>query len=75
VLSAIFVWPVVASLLTGAWAERVTKYAPMNAGLSIQATERLDQLLIGPWQGLGLLATYAAATLLTGAILFQLRDA
>ena len=39
----------------------------MNAGLSIQATERLDELPLGPWQGLGVLAGYAAATLLTGA--------
>jgi ABC-type transport system involved in multi-copper enzyme maturation permease subunit len=75
VLSALFVWPIAASLLSGRWAERVTKYAPMKAGLSIQATERLDDLPIGPWHGLGLLAAYAAATLVAGAILFKVRDA
>ncbi|MDQ7907695.1 ABC transporter permease [Phytohabitans sp. ZYX-F-186] len=75
VLSALFVWPIAASLLSGEWAARVMKYAPMNAGLAIQATERLDDLLIGPWQGLGVLAAYAAGTLLTGAVVFSLRDA
>jgi ABC-2 type transport system permease protein len=75
VLAALFVTPIIASLFTGRWAEWITKYGPMTAGLSIQATERLDQLLIGPWQGLGVLAAYAAATLLAGAILFKVRDA
>jgi ABC-2 type transport system permease protein len=75
VLSAFYVWPVVASLFTGDWAKWISKYAPMNAGLSIQATERLDELLLGPWQGLGVLAAYAGAALLAGAILFEARDA
>jgi ABC-2 type transport system permease protein len=47
----------------------------MNAGLSIQATERLDQLLLGPWEGLGVLAAYTGGALLTGTILFKARDA
>jgi hypothetical protein len=40
----------------------------MNAGLSIQATER-------PWEGLGVLAAYTGGALLTGTILFKARDA
>jgi hypothetical protein len=36
---------------------------------------RLDELAIGPWPGLGVLATYAGFALLSGVTLFQLRDA
>jgi len=75
VLTAFYVWPVVASMFTGEWGRWVSKYAPMNAGLSVQATERLDQLLLRPWPGLGVLAAYAAGCLLAGAILFKARDA
>jgi hypothetical protein len=47
----------------------------MSAGLSVQNTVGLDDLPIGPWPGLGVLATYAAVALLSGLVLFQLRDA
>ena len=45
------------------------------AGLAIQATRGLDRLPIGPWAGLGVLAAYAGAAMLWGAIAFQVRDA
>jgi len=47
----------------------------MSAGLAVQATRGLDTMPVGPWQGLGVLAMYAAAALLIGAILLQIRDA
>jgi ABC-2 type transport system permease protein len=47
----------------------------MTAGLAIPATKSLDELPIGPWAGLGLLAAYASAAVLLGAALFKLRDA
>ncbi len=47
----------------------------MTAGLKIQATKALDSLTIGPRQGLGVLALWAAGALLAGLLSLQLRDA
>jgi ABC-2 type transport system permease protein len=47
----------------------------MTAGLAIQATRNLDDLPVSPCAGLGLLAGYAGAAVLLGAVLFKLRDA
>ncbi|TDD61446.1 ABC transporter permease [Actinomadura rubrisoli] len=57
------------------WQERLDKYAPMPAGLAVQATRELDRLPIGPWPGLAVLAAYTAAALLVGGALFLTRDA
>jgi ABC-2 type transport system permease protein len=46
----------------------------MTAGLSIQATSGLSRLPLSPWAGLGVLAAWAAAALLTGGLLLRLRD-
>jgi ABC-2 type transport system permease protein len=76
VLGVLFTLPILASLVTDpVWRERLLRLAPMTAGLAIQATTNLDTLPILPWQGLGLLAGYAATAMLTGAFLFQKRDA
>jgi ABC-2 type transport system permease protein len=48
---------------------------PSTAGLSIQATIGLRSLPIAPWAGLGVLALWAAGSLLIGGLLLQLRDA
>ena len=48
---------------------------PMSGGLAIQATTGLRSLPISPWAGLGVLAAWAAAALLAGALLLRLRDA
>jgi ABC-2 type transport system permease protein len=47
----------------------------MNAGLASQATKNLSRLPAGPWEGLGVLAAYAAVALLAGALRLRLRDA
>lgn len=57
------------------WHARLQKVAPMTAGLAIQATRGLDQLPIRPWTGLGVLAAYAGATMLLGAVALHLHDA
>jgi ABC-2 type transport system permease protein len=56
------------------WHNRIERYSPM-AGLDIQATTNLKDLAIGPWAGLGVLATWAAVVWLAGAITLRLRDA
>jgi ABC-2 type transport system permease protein len=57
------------------WREWLTEWAPMSAGLAVQATRGLDAMPVGPWQGLAVLGAYAAAALAVGGILLEVRDA
>ncbi|HTZ27624.1 MAG TPA: ABC transporter permease [Streptosporangiaceae bacterium] len=57
------------------WLHRLQRYTPMTAGLTIQNTTGLHGLPITPWAGLGVLALWAAAALLTGGLLLRMRDA
>lgn len=76
VLALLWIVPVVTRLIgDDVWEERLEKIAPMPAGLAVQATRGLDRLPIGPWEGLGVLAAYAAAALLAGGAVFAARDA
>jgi ABC-2 type transport system permease protein len=75
-LTLLYVLPVLAELVSDPeWSERFQKLTPTTAGLAVQATQRLDELPIGPWAGLGVLAAYAAAAMLGGTLLFRARDA
>jgi ABC-2 type transport system permease protein len=47
----------------------------MTAGLAVQATTSVRNQLIAPWAGLGVLAAWAAASLLVGGTMLQRRDA
>jgi ABC-2 type transport system permease protein len=76
VLGLLYVLPILGALiLNPVWERRFDRYAPSNAGLAIQATKNLANLPIGPWEGLGVLAAWAAAALLAGGLLLRLRDA
>ena len=75
VLTLLYVSPVIAGLITDPdWREWLQRVSP-TAGLSVQATEGLDALPIGPWAGLGVLAGYAGGALLLGLVAVRLRDA
>jgi ABC-2 type transport system permease protein len=76
VLGLLYLLPII-SLATGnPHLQRLLQQTgPMNAGLAIQATTDLRSLPVSPWAGLGVLAAWAAAALLTGALLLRLRDA
>ena len=64
VLSLLFVFPILGTLVTEPrWREWLTEWAPMSAGLAVQATRGLDAMPVGPWQGLAVLAAYAGAAL------------
>jgi ABC-2 type transport system permease protein len=68
--------PFLASLVSDPqWLEWLNRLVPVLAGLTVQTTVGLDRLPVGPWAGLGVLAGYAGAALLLGAILFRARDA
>ncbi len=76
VLGLLYIVPVIGGLILDPnWERRFQRYAPVNAGLAIQATRNVSRLPIGPWPGLGVLAVWAALALLAGGLLFRLRDA
>jgi ABC-2 type transport system permease protein len=76
VLGLLYVFPVVTSVITNQhWQRHLEQIGPMTAGLYIQATTDLRSLPLTPWQGLGVLALWAAGALLVGGLLLRFRDA
>ncbi len=76
VLALLYLSPIIAGVVSDPhWHNRIERYSPMNAGLSIQATRDLAGMPIGPWEGLGVLAAWAAGALLAGGLALRLRDA
>jgi ABC-2 type transport system permease protein len=75
VLSLLYLPPVLAQAVTGPWRRHLQQISPMTAGLTSQTTANLRSLPIGPWAGLGVLAAWAAASLLLGGLLLRQRDA
>lgn len=75
-LGLLYVLPIVALAVPSPhWQRRIDQFAPMSAGLAIQATRGLRDLPISPWRGLGVLAAWAAAAGLAGWALLRARDA
>ena len=76
-LAVLYGAPIVAMVVSDPmWQHRLHRFAPMDVGLSIQTTrEAAATTHIGPWAGVGLLATYAAGTALAGLVVFLRRDA
>jgi ABC-2 type transport system permease protein len=76
VLGLLFLFPIVGVVLGGSpLGHHLQQIGPMTAGLAIQATTGLSHLPISPWAGLGVLAAWAAAALLAGAVVLRVRDA
>ena len=76
VLGVLYLFPVVASRgRQPDWQRHLVQVGPMTAGLNIQATTGLRSLPLAPWQGLAVLAAWAAGALLAGALVFRFRDA
>jgi ABC-2 type transport system permease protein len=76
VLSLLYVFPVVTSVVGNQhWQRHLEQIGPMTAGLYIQATVNLGSLPLTPWEGLGVLALWAAGALIIGALIFRFRDA
>ena len=75
VLALLYLFPILAQFVPDQhWHARIERYAPMPAGLAVQATYNLDGLPIGPWAGLGVLTIYAGAATLLAAAVFTFRD-
>jgi ABC-2 type transport system permease protein len=75
VLGLLYLPPLLALLMSGPWRQHIREVAPMSAGLAIQATQNVHSLPISPWAGLGVLAAWAAASLLGGLAVLNARDA
>ena len=66
VLGLLSAFPILAAVVTDIhWHRHLEQIGPMTAGLEIQATTNLHSLPINPWAGLGVLAGWAAAAMLT----------
>ena len=75
VLALLYLPPLLAQVVADPLRRHLEQIAPMTAGLAIQATTNLHNLPIAPWAGLGVLAAWAAASLLVAGVLLQHRDA
>jgi ABC-2 type transport system permease protein len=76
VLALLYVFPIVLTFVTNEhWQHRLERWTPTIAGLAIQATTNLKDLPISPWDGLGVLAIWAGAALVAGALALRFRDA
>ena len=76
VLALLFLFPILSSVITSpGWHRHLEQLSPMTAGLYIQATTNLRSLPLTPWQGLGVLALWAAGALILGGLVLRFRDA
>ncbi len=76
VLGLLYLFPLFGQFIGNqTWQRHLDQISPMIAGLYIQATTNLRSLPLTPWQGLGVLALWAAGALLAGGLLLRLRDA
>ena len=76
VLALLYLFPIISSVVSNPhWHRHLDQLSPMTAGLYIQATTNLRSLPLTPWQGLGVLAAWAAGALLAGGLLLRFRDA
>jgi len=74
-LGLLYLFPVFNAFIGNqTWHSRIERYTPM-AGLNVQATTGVRSLPIGPWEGLGVLAIWAAAAVLAGSMFLRFRDA
>jgi ABC-2 type transport system permease protein len=75
-LALLYAFPLVGAAVTDPdWKRHLAQIQPMGAGLNVQATIGLSDLVIGPWAGLGVLAAWAGGALAGGWLLLARRDA
>ena len=69
ILGVLYLFPILAQAISDPhWQRHLDQISPMKAGLSIQNTLTLHNLVISPWTGLGVLAAWAAAALAIGGL-------
>jgi ABC-2 type transport system permease protein len=76
VLGLLYLFPIAAAAVSNATASRLLQQiGPLSAGLDVEATIRLQNLPLTPWESLGVVALWAAGALLLGALALKFRDA
>ena len=76
VLALLYLFPIVTDVVGNEhWQRHLEQVSPMTSGLYVQATVNLSELPLTPWQGLGVLAAWAAGALTVGALVLRFRDA
>lgn len=76
VLGLLYLLPLITTFVQDpTWQRHLNQASPMTAGMYIQATTNLRSLPLTPWQGLGVLALWAAGALLAGGLFLRFRDA
>jgi ABC-2 type transport system permease protein len=76
VLALLYLFPIVTVVVTNQhWQRHLEQIGPMTAGLYIQATAGVRALPLTPWQGLGVLALWAAGAMILGGLVLRFRDA
>jgi ABC-2 type transport system permease protein len=76
VLALLYVFPIVTAVTASErWQRHLEQVGPMTAGLYIQVTVRVRALPLTPWQGLGVLALWAAGAMIVGGLVLRFRDA
>jgi ABC-2 type transport system permease protein len=75
-LGVLYLFPVAAGLAQAPALQRhLEQIGPLAAGLDSLTTTGLSSLPLTPWQGLGVVALWAAGALLLGAAVLRARDA
>jgi len=76
VLGLLFLFQIVTAVIPDhVLARHLNQISPMAAGLDAQATVGLRALPLTPWQGLGVVALWAAGALILGGLVLRFRDA
>jgi ABC-2 type transport system permease protein len=71
----LFLAMLIASTLPASWYDRMGQYLPASAGSQIMFVVPLDQHVLGPWSGVGVLALYVTAVFGPAAYMVGRRDA
>ena len=75
-LGLLYLFPVAAALVGDPAIQRhLQQIGPMSAGMDSMATAGLHALPLTPWQGLGVVAAWAAGALVLGGVVLRLQDA
>lgn len=75
VFGVVLVLPLLTNALPQPYSTDVARLLPLNIGTRVVETTNVDSNLLGPWVGIGLLALYAVASLVIGAVVLNRRDA
>ena len=76
VLGLLYLFPLAAAVVSNPPLSRhLEQVGPLTAGLDAQATIGLNGLPLTPWQGLSVVALWAAGALVLGALVLTFRDA